>query len=117
MLFACFELKRSVSCLLERREHRLPLFTSLESKQGVSSLLDESVSRLLEGSEHRHVLPACFELNLGVCGSLDTSEHRQPLFTSLVSKQGVSSLLDESVSSLLEGSEHRHVLPACFDMN
>ena len=90
---------------------------SLELKRSVSSLLDGTASCLLEGSECRHMLFACFESKRSVSCLFERSEHRQPLFTSLESKQGLSSLLGEIVSSLLEGSEHRHMLPACFELN
>jgi hypothetical protein len=55
-LFTSLELKRRVSSLLHTSEHRQPLFPCLEFKRSVSSSLDEILSSLLKGSERQQLL-------------------------------------------------------------
>jgi hypothetical protein len=56
------ELKRNVSSLIDAREHRQPLFACLQLKRSVSRLLDGIVSCLLEGSDRGTSLFSCSEL-------------------------------------------------------
>jgi len=63
-----------VSSLMGTSEHREPLFACLELKRCVSSLVDGNLSCLLEGSEHRHPLLACLEWKRSASSLIDPSE-------------------------------------------
>ena len=84
------------------------MFACLDLKRRVSRLLDRCVTCLIEGGEDGHLLFASLELKQSVYYLLDRSAEQQLLFGCSEFKRSVSRLLDGSVSCFIEGSEHRH---------